>query len=237
MPPHLEDVPSHLAEILRDAADIGRFGADVPATLAWVRRVGRLAPLPGEDTAGLWSLLSRAAEIDVAAARMLEPHLDARAILAQARAEHPAADALDDPDAVWGVFAAEGPGVAVRARCAGAGWLLTGTKPWCSLAGRLTRALVTAWVDDERALFAVDLRRPEVAARTGPWAGVGLPSVVSAPLDLHDAPAEMIGDPGWYLRRPGFAWGGMGVAAVWHGGARPLVRRLVSAAGDDPLAA
>jgi hypothetical protein len=32
---------------------------------------------------------------------------------------------------------------------------------------------------------------------------------------------------GWYLDRPGFAWGGMGVAACWYGGAAGLARRLL----------
>ncbi|HEX9065414.1 MAG TPA: acyl-CoA dehydrogenase, partial [Streptosporangiaceae bacterium] len=34
----------------------------------------------------------------------------------------------------------------------------------------------------------------------------------------------------WYLTRPGFAWGGMGVAACWHGGARGLLGALLRAA-------
>lgn len=39
-------------------------------------------------------------------------------------------------------------------------------------------------------------------------------------------PAEPVGAPGWYLSRPGFAWGGMGVAVCWHGGARGLQETL-----------
>src|SRR6185437_6693279 len=38
---------------------------------------------------------------------------------------------------------------------------------------------------------------------------------------------EPVGPPGWYLTRPGFAWGGMGVAACWHGGARGLADTLM----------
>jgi hypothetical protein len=37
-----------------------------------------------------------------------------------------------------------------------------------------------------------------------------------------------VGPPGWYLARPGFAWGGMGVAACWHGGATGLQATLVA---------
>ena len=44
----------------------------------------------------------------------------------------------------WGVYAAEGPGVRLEAVDDGDGWRLSGTKPWCSLAGVLDAALVTA---------------------------------------------------------------------------------------------
>ena len=40
--------------------------------------------------------------------------------------------------------AAEGPGVRLDAVDDGGGWRLGGTKPWCSLAGVLDAALVTA---------------------------------------------------------------------------------------------
>lgn len=114
--------------------------------------------------------------------------------------------------------------------------VLTGRKPWCSLAGRLDRALVTAWVDEEqRGLFAIDLHHPGVALVDEPWAARGLREVRSTGLDLSDVPARPVGRPGWYLTRPGFAWGGLGVAAVWLGGAMGLARRLREAAdGREP---
>ena len=39
-----------------------------------------------------------------------------------------------------------------------------------------------------------------------------------------------MGDAGWYLERPGFAWGGIGVAAVWFGGAAAAAGLLWSTA-------
>ena len=101
--------------------------------------------------------------------------------------------------------------------------LLTGVKPWCSLAALLDAALVTAHVGDDRQLFRVSLRHPSVTPdppRDGSRAGCGpspaRPSGSTAPRPSRSEP------PGWYLDRPGFAWGGMGVAACWHGGARGL---------------
>ena len=42
------------------------------------------------------------------------------------------------------------------------------------------------------------------------------------------SPPTPVGEAGWYLRRDGFAWGGIGVAAIWYGGA--VGRRAVPCA-------
>ena len=94
----------------------------------------------GGDTRGRWELLATVGAADLTVARALEPHLDALAILAEAGVDHAGS-------ATWGVFAAEAPSGAAR----GERSALTGVKPWCSLAGRLDHALVTAWVDEEHA--------------------------------------------------------------------------------------
>ena len=68
--------------------------------------------------------------VDVAAGRVLEPHLDAVAILAQAgdEAARQGRDCpdLDDADfeGAWGVFAAEAPGLRLEAKEAADGWIL-----------------------------------------------------------------------------------------------------------------
>jgi hypothetical protein len=54
----------------------------------------------------------------------------------------------------------------------------------------------------------------------------GLRNITSAAIRLDRTPASPVGEPGWYLKRSGFAWGGMGVAACWYGGARGLYRTL-----------
>lgn len=202
------------------------LGTDLAGTLAWATGLPRPRSL-----AATWELLAAVAARDVAAARILEPHLDALAILDEAR-EAGIAPGVETGGS-WGVFAAEGPGVRLEARRDADTWTLHGTKPWCSLAGDLDHALVTAWVDDDhRRLFALDLRDPAVSARSGPWHARGLDRVVSAPIDVDGAVAEPVGEPGWYLRRPGFAHGGVGVAACWWGGALPLRDALAAAAGS-----
>lgn len=236
-----------VVEAMAAAAGVSGFGTDVPATLRWCAEIGAHAPrLGGGRTAVLWELLAAVAASDVSAARMLEPHLDALGILAEAgtdllleRDPCGVADVGADERSTWGVFAAEAPGVRLRATSSRGGWLLSGTKPWCSLAGDLSHALVTAFVDEgERRLFAVDLRSPGVVVHPGPWVARGLPHVVSAPVDFDAVPAVAVGDAGWYLARAGFAWGGMSVAACWWGGATgllPALRAAATAEGADQL--
>jgi hypothetical protein len=89
---------------------------------------------------------------------------------------------------------------------------------------------VTAWEGEGRRLFAVALRQPEVTVLPGDhWVARGLSQVTSTGLRFSGVPAEPVGDEGWYLRRPGFAWGGAGVAAIWFGGAVALARSLYDA--------
>lgn len=189
-------------------------------------------------TLALWELLATVAAADLAVARALEPVLDARSILAQAGGDLPA-DVPPGlaPSSTWGVFAAEAPGTRLAAAPSGGdgAWHLTGTKPWCSLAGVLEGALVTAHLPDgARGLFAVDLRGPGVAVETGGWVSRGLAEIPSTPVTFSGAPATAVGAPGWYLARPGFWWGGIGVAACWYGGAVGLARRLREAARSAP---
>ncbi|WP_247650029.1 PIG-L family deacetylase [Clavibacter capsici] len=196
----------------------------------------------GGGTTDLWEALATLAAADLGLARTVEPHLDALAILDQERAAAGvtgSADAAAGADAggaamTWGVFAAEGGGDPLAAVDGPDGVLLTGTKPWCSLAGSLTHALITAAVDDgSRGLFAVDLRQPGVEVVPGAWVARGLTEVPSGPLRLRDVPARRVGEPGWYLDRPGFHWGGIGVAACWYGGAVGLARTLLRAASRE----
>lgn len=225
-----------LAALLDDARSVA---GDPVAALRLAGRAAEVLPLPGRGrTAALWRGLAELAAVDLTVARTLEPHLDAVSILAQA-AE--AGYAVPLPSGTWGVYAAEGPGLRLDARPAdGHGadegpdrFLLTGRKPWCSLAEHVDHALVTAWTDEEhRTLVAVDLTHPGVEVVAEPWVARGLSAVRSTGLRLTDVPGAPVGGPGWYLQRPGFAWGGLGVAAIWLGGAAGLARRMHRAATE-----
>jgi hypothetical protein len=78
--------------------------------------------------------------------------------------------------------------------------------------------------DGGRAAFAVDLRADGVSFEDPQWTSRGLTEIPSGTVHFDAVPAEPLGDAGWYYRRPGFAWGGMGVAACWLGGAVAVAR-------------
>lgn len=206
----------------------------VEAALALCRRLTTDVPLPGGGgTRRRWDVLSTLAEQDLTLARVVEAHLDAVAVLAEA-GQQPA------PDSTWGVFAAEATDAHLFAWATSRGeWRLDGTKPWCSLAGVLTHALVTAHTEAGRRLFAVDLAAARAEGRLevvpDRWHSRGLVDVPSGPVVLHDVPAEPVGQTGWYLQRPGFAHGGIGVAACWYGGAVGVAGPLLESGRDDPL--
>ncbi len=210
-------------EALTVVAEEARDLAHVPVekVVAWAPRLGALAPDPASGQTRLrWELLATVAAQDLTVARVVEPHLDALAIL------HENDDDVPDHSS-WGVYAAEGPPPRLEATRTTDGWVLSGRKPWCSLAGTLSHALVTAWVEPERrGLFAVELVDEGLRVESGTWAPRGLTAVVSTALEMNGVVGREVGGPGWYLAREGFAWGGIGVAAVWYGGTVAVARRL-----------
>lgn len=209
-----------LAGAAREAA--GDAEAEWALTRSAAPRIGVLEP--GAAARFLVSLAT-VASVDLTLARRLEPHLDALGILRQA--------GLDAPHGTFGVFAAEAPGARLEAD---EQHVLRGRKPWCSLAGELDHALVTAHEPGGgRRLYLVGLQHPAVTVLPADgWVAKGLPRVPSTPVDFDGAPAVPVGEPGWYLSRPGFALGGIGVAACWWGGAVGLVRSLHAAAEGKP---
>jgi alkylation response protein AidB-like acyl-CoA dehydrogenase len=221
-------LPAWADELLDAAAEAGE---DVKRGIVLATQWGRELPQPGEgSTAHRWGVLAAVAERELTVARILEAHTDALAILHEA--------GVVAPDGGWGVFAAEAPGTRLEAEHA-ATVTLSGVKPWCSLAGLLDHALVTAHRDGSRGLYAINLKHPSVSVEPPDrWVARGLREVTSAAIRLDRTPADPVGEPGWYLDRPGFAWGGMGVAACWYGGARGLYRtlceRATTSGGDIP---
>lgn len=194
-------------------------------------------PVPGqggteERFRALWDL----GHGDLSLARLGEAHADGHAIVREAGRSD--LTVVNGGPALFGVWAAEPPDGRVSMSRDGKGWRLRGTKRWCSGAALLDRALVTAWLEDEVQLVCVDLAHSGVAPHPpGDWATPALAGsgTGSVDFDLHVEPDCLVGSPGWYLDRPGFWWGGAGVAAVWAGGAAGLLAHLLPRWRDDPI--
>lgn len=188
---------------------------------------GRRWPLPGAGrTLERWRLLADVAADDLPLAKLVEPHHDAVAILAELGGPAPA------PDEIWAIWAAEPPFAVVTATPADDGrWRLDGTKAFCSGAAVVSHALVTAEAPDGPRLFAVRLDDGAWTERAGhAWRGAGMSRAGTRTLDLDDVVATAVGGPGDYVDRPGFWAGAIGVAACWLGGAYGVAETLEAAA-------
>jgi len=184
---------------------------------------GRLAlPLPGggHTVDRLRGLSLLAATEDVSAARLAEAHCDAVAILAEAGHALPAG-------MLAGVWASRYAGTGLTGRLSGAGWHLSGVLEFCSGASIVDVALVDVDVsggesDAPRQLFAVDVRQTGVTTDLNRWRTPALAATATGQVtvDLDVELDSAVGEPGFYLDRPGFWHGAIGVAACWAGAAR-----------------
>jgi hypothetical protein len=189
-----------------------------------VRTSAARLPLPGQgDTWARFDALSRWSAQDLSLGRLVEGHADALGILAEAGME-PAASG-----AIYGVWAARSSSEGTTARLESDGWHLAGKKPFCSGSDLLERALVTAETTDGYRLFDVDVARQVVSTDPDSWQAVGMADSRSETVRFG-GPAipgdRAVGAAGFYLSRPGFWFGAVGVAACWYGGAAGLVEHL-----------
>ncbi|MFD8493786.1 acyl-CoA dehydrogenase family protein [Amycolatopsis sp. NPDC059657] len=179
-----------------------------------LRATGLDLPLPARgDTLGRWSALAELGRRDLVLGRLAEGHADAVAILAEAGVSA-------TEGALYGVWAAksEGTGAVLS------GNRLSGTVRFCSGAHLLDRALVAAG----DLLVEVDLADPGVHRMPDTWQAIGMDASDSGDVLFENASATVIGEPGFYVSRPGFAHGGAGVAAVWLGGCAAITDHIAT---------
>ncbi|MGX7677564.1 acyl-CoA dehydrogenase [Jatrophihabitans sp. DSM 45814] len=193
-------------------------------------------PLPGRGhTIQRWRALAGVAAEDVALIKLYEGHTDALSILAEVDPD--AATALDVAEfqmanrragrTVWATWAAEPPSARLLLHRGADGIRLDGRKAWCSGAGLVDRAVVTAWDDrGEQCLATVTLDQPGVRITDEGWHAVGMGRSESVDVVFDNAHAVQLGQPGQYTARPGFWHGGAGIAACWYGAAIPFVEAL-----------
>lgn len=197
-------------------------------------------PLPGSGATLLrWQALSAVATHDLSLAKLYEGHTDALSIFAELGVAAPGGHPL----ASWGVWAAEAPQGRTVIESAeaepGGAVRLSGAKCWCSGAASASHALLTAWHPDGRGpqLVSVSLRQPGVRVSDRAWQALGMSGSASLDVSFDRAQAQLVGEPGAYLDRPGFWQGGAGIAACWYGGALAIAAALRESVAQGSAAA
>jgi alkylation response protein AidB-like acyl-CoA dehydrogenase len=177
--------------------------------------------------------LADAAGVDLALGRLAEGHSDAIAILEEVGR----GPVSPGPYGVWAARSSQDDLVATPTA---EGWRIDGQKSFCSGAGIVERALVTAEAPDGTRLFDLDVTAPEVIPCPDSWPSVGMAASESGTVLFSGVAAETgqgVGAAGFYTGRIGFWWGAAGVAACWWGGARALIdtvgRHLANRSGGD----
>ena len=168
---------------------------------------------------------------DIPLARLAEGHIDALRILDQA-------DRRPQNDALYGVWASRSQRTGIRATPVGADRLrLEGVLRFASGAGLLDRALAPVWLSDGSHLL-IDLAVADLPVDSSQWftGAMTVSRTHQVTVDVEVGVNDQIGGPDFYLQRPGFFPGGVGVAACWIGGAA-RVFDLVLALHEQPSAA
>jgi alkylation response protein AidB-like acyl-CoA dehydrogenase len=91
---------------------------------------------------------------------------------------------------------------------------------------------VTADVASQDQLFLVDVQAPGVSVIAGSWPAVGMAGSETFDVSFEEVDLEdgaLVGPRDFYLSRPGFWHGAVGVSAVWWGGARAAAEPLLCA--------
>jgi alkylation response protein AidB-like acyl-CoA dehydrogenase len=191
-------------------------------------------PLPGAgETARRHRRLFEVGREDLSLARLAEAHWDAVAILAET-------GRAPQAHAIYGVWASERSGQGLRLEESAGVFSVSGTKMFCSGAGLVDRALVTVgsprpWLVD------IDLNRnvESVQFDESNWKANAFRNTRTATASFDRvsvSPDNLVGDPNWYLERPGFWHGACGPAACWAGGAAALVDYAKTQSRCDPHA-
>ncbi|WP_147455951.1 hypothetical protein [Nocardioides mangrovicus] len=150
---------------------------------------------------------------DAAWAKLAEAHVDALRIHAEAGTQ-------PVPGACYAVWASRSHETGLRAVRDGDAWRLSGTLAFASGAGVVDRALIPVWSAPERHdLLDVDVR--DWPFDRNRWRTHVMRDSHTAWVTLAEETisARPVGGASFYLGRPGFFPGGVGVAAAWAGGA------------------
>lgn len=209
--------------------DYDRHDPSVQATTEAMRLLVAARPWARLTWPDLVDALIALGRTDIPLARLVEGHIDAVRILDQA-------GAAPEPGALYGVWASRSRGTGVRAAEHDGGWQLDGMLRFASGVGLIDRALVPAWpTDDTHLLFDVPVL--DWPADETAWQTSAMTVSRSHPTEVVAVRADansLRGEPNFYLSRPGFHAGGLGVAAVWAGCGARVVDLVLDHVGTAP---
>ncbi len=168
---------------------------------------------------------------DLSLARLAEAHWDAVAILAEA-------GRTPQTQSLYGVWAAEKPGMELLLAPVADGYVLSGTKIFCSGAGIVDCALVTTG-PAPRLLVEVDLAANQagITFDNTAWKSAAFKATGTSTAHFENVQVpkgSVLGADGWYTSRPGFWRGACGPAACWAGGAAGLAEYSLRQSRRDP---
>lgn len=171
---------------------------------------------------------------DLPFGRLYEGHVNALQLIARCGTSEQRLAAERDVELgrLFGVWNTE-PADGVRVASDGpAGLRLAGRKTFCSGAGRVGGALITAKTEAGGVqLVVVDMHRERPPIDTSFWQPFGMQTSDSYAVDfagVHVRPDETIGEPDAYMRAPWFGAGAARFVAVQTGGVERIVAEYAS---------
>jgi alkylation response protein AidB-like acyl-CoA dehydrogenase len=230
----LDRVAALVPGMRRNAAALDEGAAFPVDDMIALRNAGALSiPLPVDNDRGaaaelLVSLLTLIGSGNLALGRLYEAHVNALHLLTR----YGTASQRSGPrDELHGLWVTDPPAGALRMIPASDGWRLSGSKMFCSGAGHVAHAVITAIAENgEQQMLTVPMGQGE---RVEPLPGQlqGMRSAVTGMVDFtgvtvgHEA---VLGRPGDYQREPDFSCGTWRGSAVAFGGLCALLDVAVS---------
>jgi alkylation response protein AidB-like acyl-CoA dehydrogenase len=228
----------HLVPSMQDrAADLDHAAAFPVADVEQLREAGVLqAPVPvalgglglgtdpavAADTLALLRLLGRG---NLALGRLTEAHINALRLVFRWGDDALRQRVADDARAghLFGLWVTDPPQGGLRIQASGR---LDGAKQFCSGAGYVTRAVVTA--EDAAGRTRLVYATNEVGFSATPLTGglAGMRAATTGQVRYDQAPGTAFGQPGDYLREPDFSCGAWRTSAVTLGGIEALCAQL-----------
>jgi alkylation response protein AidB-like acyl-CoA dehydrogenase len=240
--PGKPSLEAQLARIRQAAARRDQTGEGLGEEIGWLHEIGLLvaamppalcgAPSWSTDPLAVVDMLRRIGAASLPVGRLFEGHLNAAQLIGlygtpplQRRcAETVRAGGL------LGVWGADGP-EPLTARTAANGFVLSGTKAFCSGVGLVEQALVSALVGHATRLFCLDVRDP-ARFDLAQWQVSGMRATRSGGFDFSGmvvAADAVVGERDVYYAEPWFLGGMYRMCAVQLGGLDELVTQVTAA--------